>query len=102
MDSFEKSLDQTQNDLGIDPVHFVPVTYVKEAEWMYATYTGSFNDSQTGELNLYFCDSSSGDLVLYIKFTDIVLITDSNFKRDDCRIMQIKRDSGVVNLALRV
>lgn len=34
VDSFERSLDQTQHELGIDPAHFVPVVYVKEAELM--------------------------------------------------------------------
>ena len=35
VDSFERSLEQTQNDLGIDPSHFIPVVYVKEGEWLY-------------------------------------------------------------------
>lgn len=33
VDSFERSLEQTQNELGIDPSHFIPVVYVKEGEW---------------------------------------------------------------------
>lgn len=33
VENFERSLEQSQNDLGIDPAHFIPVTYVKEAEW---------------------------------------------------------------------
>ena len=31
VDSFERNLEIAQKDLGIDPVNYVPVTYVSEA-----------------------------------------------------------------------
>jgi len=34
VDSFEKNLYQTQEDLGIDPAFYIPVTYSKEVEWL--------------------------------------------------------------------
>ena len=34
VDSFEKNLYQTQEDLGIDPAFYIPVTYAKEVEWL--------------------------------------------------------------------
>lgn len=33
VENFERSLEQSQYELGIDPAHYVPVVYVKEAEW---------------------------------------------------------------------
>lgn len=34
VDNFEKNLEQVQVDNNIDPSQYVPVTYVKESEWM--------------------------------------------------------------------
>ena len=34
VENFERSLEQCQYDLGVDPAHYVPVVYVKEAEWL--------------------------------------------------------------------
>merc|ERR1712048_163060 len=34
VDSFERSLQQTQEELEIDPAFYIPVTYSKEVEWL--------------------------------------------------------------------
>ena len=34
MESFERSLEQAQRDLGIDPINQIPVSYVTEGEWL--------------------------------------------------------------------
>ena len=34
VESFEKNLENVQAERGLDPSQYVPVTYVKESEWM--------------------------------------------------------------------
>jgi len=34
VESFERNVEQSQVDLGIDPAHYIPVIYVKESEWL--------------------------------------------------------------------
>ncbi len=34
VDNFEKNLEQVQVDNNIDPTQFIPVTFVKESEWL--------------------------------------------------------------------
>lgn len=39
VDSFERNLEQAQKELGIDPSHHIPVTYVTEGTLMYVCST---------------------------------------------------------------
>ena len=34
VDNFEKNMEQVQIEKGIDPSQFIPVTYVKESEYL--------------------------------------------------------------------
>lgn len=34
VESFERSLEAVQQEMNIDPAFWIPVTYVKESEWL--------------------------------------------------------------------
>jgi len=34
VESFERSLEAVQQEMNIDPAFWIPVTYVKEADWL--------------------------------------------------------------------
>ena len=34
VESFERSLEAVQQEMNIDPAFWIPVTYVKESDWL--------------------------------------------------------------------
>ena len=34
VESFERNLETVQQEMNIDPAFWIPVTYVKESEWL--------------------------------------------------------------------
>jgi len=39
VENFERNLEAVQQEMNIDPAYWVPVTYVRESEWLYVMFT---------------------------------------------------------------